>query len=86
MKSIIGKYGCSPGADEILLGTFKPPLNLFTPLQTQYFKNLQWKTTVDQQAHQKQSKLMTSKKDSTNGKNKSVPHHPTDISATINPC
>ena len=46
MKSIIGKDGCSPGADEILLGTFKTPLNLLTPLQTQYFKNLQWENKI----------------------------------------
>ena len=46
MKIIIGKDGCSPGADEILLGTFKPPLNLLTPLQSQYFKNLQWKNKI----------------------------------------
>ena len=52
MKIIIGKDGCSPGADEILLGTFKPPLNLLTPLQSQYFKNLQYKKKLNQQAHQ----------------------------------
>ena len=46
MKIIIGKDGCSPGADEILLGTFKPPLNLLTPLQSQYFKHLQWKNKI----------------------------------------
>ena len=46
MKGIIGKDGCSPDADEILLGTFKTPLNLLTPLQTQYFKNLQWENKI----------------------------------------
>ena len=39
----MNKDGCSPGADEILSGTFNPPLNLLTPLQVQYFKNLKWK-------------------------------------------
>ena len=46
MKSIIGKDGCSAGADEILLGAFKPPPNLLTLLQTQYFQNLQWKNKI----------------------------------------
>ena len=40
MKSIIGEDGCSPGADDFLLGKFKPSFNLLIPLQTQYFKNL----------------------------------------------
>ena len=46
MKNIIGKDGCSPGADEILKGTFKPPPNLLTPLQVNYFHNLQWKNKI----------------------------------------
>ena len=46
MEMIIGKDRYSSGADEILLGTFKPPLNLLTPLQSQYFKNLQWKNKI----------------------------------------
>ena len=33
MKNIIGNDGCSSGVDEILMGTFKPPPNLLTPLQ-----------------------------------------------------
>ena len=62
MKIVIGKDGCSPGADKILLGTFNPPPNLLTPLQYQYFKTFNRKTKLDQQAHQKQLILMTAKK------------------------
>ena len=43
LKVLIGKDGCFPGADEILRGAFEPPKNLLTPLQSQYFTNLQWK-------------------------------------------
>ena len=46
MKNIIDKDGCFPGADEILTGTFKPPPNILTPLQVNYFHNLQWKNKI----------------------------------------
>ena len=39
----------------------------------------------DKKRHQKQLTLMTSKKDSKNGKKKQVPHHPIDILDTIKP-
>ena len=46
MKNIIGNDGCSPDADEILMGTFNPHPNLLTPLQVQYFNNLQCKNRI----------------------------------------
>ena len=41
MNNIIGNDGCSIGVDKILMGTFNPPPNLLTPLQVNYFHNLQ---------------------------------------------
>ena len=46
MKNIIGNDGCSPDADEILMGTFNHHPNLLTPLQVQYFNNLQCKNRI----------------------------------------
>ena len=86
MKGIIGKDGCSPGVDKILLGTLKIPLNLLTSFQTQYFKELQWKNKIRPTDAPEIIKLDDIKEGFKKWKEKPVPHHPTDISVTINPC
>ena len=45
---LIGKVGYSPGADSILNESFDPPKHLLAPLQTTYFRNLQWKNRTEQ--------------------------------------
>ena len=56
-QRIIGKDGCSSGADEILSGTFISPPNLLTPLQEQYFKHLQWKNRIQPKGVQEKFKM-----------------------------
>ena len=43
LVKLIGKDGCSLGADSILDESFVLPKHLLTPLQTAYFRSLQWK-------------------------------------------
>ena len=45
---LIGKDGYSPGADSVLNESVDPPKHLLAPLQTAYFRNLQWKNRTEQ--------------------------------------
>ena len=44
MIDLIGKDGCAPGVDKIIDGTYDQPIDKISPLQLEYFKNLQWKS------------------------------------------
>ena len=84
MKSIIGNDGCSPRADEILMGTFNSPPNLLILLQVQYFNNLQWKNRIQPTGAPETINMNDIKDGYKKILEKPVPHHQIDTSVTTN--